>query len=121
MALVHFPFLACQKASGQFIITVEALFSGGFIGHLGALHKALHLAFKKVVDGAFHWGSLHLGLKLVAEHTIELLNIMLHEGINRVPPKGLGQLRGSWRTQNDIISDLRKSTKGKKEKKMKKK
>ena len=40
---------------------------------------------------------LHLAFQVILKDTVELLDIMLHEALQRVPAKGLGQFRGANR------------------------
>ena len=39
---------------------------------------------------------LHLGFELVLQHPVELLHIVLQEGVQRLPPKGFGQLSRTY-------------------------
>lgn len=40
---------------------------------------------------------LHLAFQVILKDTVELLDVMLHEALQRVPAKGLGQFRGANR------------------------
>mmetsp|Transcript_64904 Transcript_64904/g.169908 ORF Transcript_64904/g.169908 Transcript_64904/m.169908 type:complete len:424 (+) Transcript_64904:1138-2409(+) len=71
---------------------VEGLVASRLVVHVDALDVVLHLPLEEPLDGAVHRRALHLLLKAVAEDPVELLSIVLREGVHRVPPEGLHQL-----------------------------
>ena len=50
-----------------------------------------------MLHGPLDGRALHLVLELLHQHAVELLHVVLHEGVVRVPAKGLGQLLGADR------------------------
>mmetsp|Transcript_56186 Transcript_56186/g.171121 ORF Transcript_56186/g.171121 Transcript_56186/m.171121 type:complete len:383 (-) Transcript_56186:558-1706(-) len=57
-----------------------------------ALDVILHLALEQALDRAIHGPALHLLLDPVAQDPVQLLYIMLREGVHRVPAKRFHQL-----------------------------
>mmetsp|Transcript_23871 Transcript_23871/g.51155 ORF Transcript_23871/g.51155 Transcript_23871/m.51155 type:complete len:209 (-) Transcript_23871:656-1282(-) len=55
-----------------------------------------------MLDGVLHPRALHLLFELLAQHSVQLLDIMLREGIHRVPPKGPGQVLGGHRVRVEL-------------------
>mmetsp|Transcript_10812 Transcript_10812/g.33786 ORF Transcript_10812/g.33786 Transcript_10812/m.33786 type:complete len:218 (+) Transcript_10812:985-1638(+) len=71
---------------------VERLITSGAVVDVHTFDVVLHLALKEPLDGAVHRRALHLLLQPVAEQAVELLRIVLHEGVRCVPAKGAHEL-----------------------------
>lgn len=59
-------------------------------------HTYNHLALKQIGNGAIHASALHLALHVVQQHSTQLLHVVLHERVQCLPAKGLGQLLGAY-------------------------
>ena len=72
----------------------ERLGAGGHAVHVDALHKVVGVPLKQLRDRAVDRRPLHLGLQPLAQHPVQLLHVVLHERVHRVPPKGAGEVLG---------------------------
>lgn len=91
------------------VLTVKVFSARRFKVYVDAFNVALHFTKEKFINRALRRRPLrkrsihvkqprrvnpthlHLRLELILQHTIEFLNVMLHERIKRLPPKRLGQ------------------------------
>ncbi len=65
------------------------------VRHMLAADVGEHAASEKTRDGAFHARALHLAFNVVQQHATELLRVMLHERVERLPPERPCQLFGA--------------------------
>jgi len=69
-----------------------------FVIDVDAIHVVCEFAAEEMLHRPLDRGALHLLLELLDEHPVELLHVVLHERVVRVPPEGLGELlRGDGR------------------------
>ena len=52
------------------------------------------MTFEQLLNGPFDGGLFHLFLELVLKHAVELLHVVLHEGVIRVPAERSAQVFG---------------------------
>ena len=71
---------------------VVALGDVGGVVYVLALYVRGCLPLEQSRDGALHACFLHLHLELVEQYSQELLYVVLHERVERLPAEGLGQL-----------------------------
>mmetsp|Transcript_92838 Transcript_92838/g.271756 ORF Transcript_92838/g.271756 Transcript_92838/m.271756 type:complete len:243 (-) Transcript_92838:420-1148(-) len=90
---------------------VEGLVAPGLVVDVYAFNVILHLALKETLDGTIHGRSLHLLLQPVAEYPVQLLRIMLCEGVHGVPAEGLHQLAAVHRLVGglELVEDVLQS------------
>mmetsp|Transcript_13521 Transcript_13521/g.30686 ORF Transcript_13521/g.30686 Transcript_13521/m.30686 type:complete len:251 (-) Transcript_13521:639-1391(-) len=71
---------------------VEVLVTQRRVLHVDAAHIVRELAAEEVGHRALDAGPLHLLLELIHQHAVELLDVVLHERIVRVPAEAFGEL-----------------------------
>mmetsp|Transcript_7650 Transcript_7650/g.19494 ORF Transcript_7650/g.19494 Transcript_7650/m.19494 type:complete len:1162 (-) Transcript_7650:210-3695(-) len=71
---------------------VERLLAPRLVLHVDALDVVGELALEEVRHRPLDRRALHLLLELVDEDAVQLLHVVLHESIRRVPAEGFGQL-----------------------------
>ena len=64
---------------------VEIFRTSRLVLHVDTAQEALHLANKQAVNSTVCSRTLHFYLQLFLEHTIELLDIVLQERVERLP------------------------------------
>mmetsp|Transcript_37895 Transcript_37895/g.96229 ORF Transcript_37895/g.96229 Transcript_37895/m.96229 type:complete len:242 (+) Transcript_37895:376-1101(+) len=74
---------------------VEILVASGHVLHVDAAQVVGELAAEQMRHGSLDASGLHLLLQLVHEHPVELLDVVLHESVVRVPTETFGQLLGA--------------------------
>mmetsp|Transcript_129327 Transcript_129327/g.322395 ORF Transcript_129327/g.322395 Transcript_129327/m.322395 type:complete len:237 (+) Transcript_129327:2754-3464(+) len=62
-----------------------------------ALDVVLEFTLKEPLDGPIHRGALHLLLDTIAQDSVQLLRIVLCEGVHRVPTERLHELPAVYR------------------------
>mmetsp|Transcript_15423 Transcript_15423/g.33400 ORF Transcript_15423/g.33400 Transcript_15423/m.33400 type:complete len:250 (-) Transcript_15423:783-1532(-) len=67
---------------------VERLVALRLVVNVDALNVVFHLSLEEVFDGSVAGSALHLLLQTVTEDPVQLLGIVLSEGIGRVPAEG---------------------------------
>mmetsp|Transcript_88915 Transcript_88915/g.247009 ORF Transcript_88915/g.247009 Transcript_88915/m.247009 type:complete len:712 (-) Transcript_88915:818-2953(-) len=90
--LLNGPQLLAPLALDVQLYVVESLVAAGLVVHIDALDVVLHLALEEPFDGTVHGCALHLLFQPIAQDPVELLRVVLGEGIHGVPTKGLHEL-----------------------------
>lgn len=75
----------------------ERLLARALALHVDAPHKVLGVALKQPRDSAVDGRPLHLLLELLAQDAVELLHVVLHERVDRVPAERPRQVLGRHR------------------------
>mmetsp|Transcript_64893 Transcript_64893/g.146355 ORF Transcript_64893/g.146355 Transcript_64893/m.146355 type:complete len:403 (-) Transcript_64893:736-1944(-) len=71
---------------------VECFIPLGLVVHIDTFDVILHLALKEPLDGTIHRCAFHLLLQSVAQNPVQLLCVVLCEGVHGVPTKRLHEL-----------------------------
>mmetsp|Transcript_45257 Transcript_45257/g.75534 ORF Transcript_45257/g.75534 Transcript_45257/m.75534 type:complete len:336 (+) Transcript_45257:2106-3113(+) len=74
---------------------VEGFVALGCVLDVDALDKVLVLTLEEALDGTLDLSSLHLGLEVVREHAVELLDVVLRVRVLLRPTKRLCELGGA--------------------------
>mmetsp|Transcript_1048 Transcript_1048/g.2442 ORF Transcript_1048/g.2442 Transcript_1048/m.2442 type:complete len:420 (-) Transcript_1048:691-1950(-) len=80
----------------------EALCPRRLVIYVDTLNVVPRVPLKQLLNDALHARALHLLLQLLAQHAVELLHIMLHEGVVGVPAKRLGEHLGRSRGRLEL-------------------
>lgn len=73
----------------------ERLLARRLVVDVDALYVVHGLALKQLVDLPLHARALHLFLQPVAQYSVQLLDVVLLEGVAAVPAKRLGEVGGA--------------------------